>query len=178
MADTSKQIMKADQGKGLSGAESWRPFDMLRRQADRLFDDWETSMFSWPLGRSRMAMPVPSSLGAMDWPNRLSVDVAETADAFEVKADLPGFDEKSVDVSLINGSLKISAQRDEEKEEKDKDYYLHERQSGRFERTFTLPDSVDRDKIEARFKNGVLMITLPKTPEARVPEKKIQIKAA
>jgi HSP20 family molecular chaperone IbpA len=66
----------------------------------------------------------------------------------------------------------------EEKEEKEKDYYVSERRYGSFHRYFQLPEGVDTDKIEASFKKGVLTVTLPKKPEARKPEKKIQVKAA
>ena len=66
----------------------------------------------------------------------------------------------------------------EEKEEKKKDYYLHERLFGSFERCFAVPEGVETDKIEASFKKGVLTVTLPKKPEAQKPEKKIEVKAA
>ena len=66
----------------------------------------------------------------------------------------------------------------EEKEEKKKDHYLHERHFGSFERCFAVPEGVETDKIEASFKKGVLMVTLPKKPEAQKPEKKIEVKAA
>jgi HSP20 family protein len=72
----------------------------------------------------------------------------------------------------------IKGEKQEEKEEKKKDYYLHERSFGSFERQFAVPEGVDTDKIAASFKKGVLTVTLPKTPEAIKPEKKIEIKPA
>jgi HSP20 family protein len=79
-------------------------------------------------------------------------------------------------VKLAQGGLTIKGERQEEREEKQKDYYLHERHIGSFERHFALPEGVDSDKIEASFKNGVLTVRLPKKAEAIKPEKKIEIK--
>jgi len=80
-------------------------------------------------------------------------------------------------VKVVNGNLTIKGEKQEEKEEKKKDYYLQERHFGSFERRFQLPEGVDADKIEASFKKGVLTVTLPKKLEAQKPEKKIDVKA-
>ena len=87
-------------------------------------------------------------------------------------------DEKNIEVKVVNGALTIKGEKQEEKEEKSKDYYLHERNFGSFERSFDVPEGVDVDKIEASFKKGVLTVTLPKKAEAQKPAKKIEIKAA
>ena len=79
-------------------------------------------------------------------------------------------------MKFADGILTIKGEKREEKEERKKDYYLSERRFGSFQRSFQLPDGVDADKIEARFKNGVLTVTLPKSPEAQRKEKKIAIK--
>ena len=81
-------------------------------------------------------------------------------------------------MKVVNGNLTIKGEKQEEKEEKKKDYYLHERHFGSFERSFQVPDAVDADKIEASFKKGVLTVTFPKKAEAQKPEKKIDVKAA
>jgi HSP20 family protein len=107
-----------------------------------------------------------------------AVDIAESDKAYEVTAELPGMDEKNIEVKLTNGNLTIKGEKREEKEEKKKDYYLSERHFGSFERQFRVPEGVDVEKIEASFKKGVLTVTLPKRPEAQKPEKKINIKAA
>jgi HSP20 family protein len=86
-------------------------------------------------------------------------------------------DEKNIEVKVVNGNLTIKGEKQEEKEEKKKDYYLQERHFGSFERRFQLPEGVDADKIEASFKKGVLTVTLPKKLEAQKPEKKIDVKA-
>ena len=107
-----------------------------------------------------------------------AVDLVESDKAYEVTAELPGMDEKNIDVKVTDGRLTIKGEKQEEKEEKKKDYYLHERRFGSFERSFELPESVDAEKIEASFKKGVLTVTLPKKAEAQKPAKKIEVKAA
>ena len=97
--------------------------------------------------------------------------------AYEITADLPGMDDKNIEVKAVDGVLTIKGEKQEEKEEKKKDYYLQERSFGSFQRSFGLPDGVDQDKIEASFKKGVLIVTLPKRPEAQKPTKKIEVKA-
>ena len=103
--------------------------------------------------------------------------MSETDKAYEITAELPGIDEKNVEVSLADGGITIKGEKKEETEEKKKDYYVSERRYGSFDRYFTLPEGVDANKIEASFKNGVLKVTLPKTAEAQKPAKKIEVKA-
>ena len=91
---------------------------------------------------------------------------------------MPGMDEKNIEVKVANSNLSIKGERHEEKEEKEKDYYLRERNFGSFERSFDVPEGVDGDKIEASFSKGVLTVTLPKKPEAQKPAKRIEVKAA
>jgi len=86
--------------------------------------------------------------------------------------------QKNVEVKVANGVLTIKGNKSEEKEESKKGYYLQERNFGFFERSFQVPDGVDRDKIEASFKKGVLTVTLPKKPEAQKAAKRIDVKTA
>ena len=104
--------------------------------------------------------------------------MAEAGTKCEITTELPGMDEKNVDVSVANGALTIKGETREETEEKNKGYHLQERSFGSFERYFRAPDGVDADKIEATFKTGVLTVVLPKTAEAQRAAKKIAIKAA
>jgi HSP20 family protein len=156
--------------------QTWRPLENLRREIDRLFDDFDggfrRSSFRWPT----LDFNVPRPLA---WGDAVpAVDVAEKDDTYEVTAELPGMDEKNIEVKLVNGNLTIKGEKKEEREEKKKDYYLSERKFGSFERSFTVPEGVDADKIEASFKKGVLTVKLPKKPEAVKPEKKIEVKTA
>ena len=158
------------------GLRAW-PFESLRQDIQRVFDDfgmgfWRPSPLHW----SRWAEPLLRR--EMTWRTMPAVDVVESEKAYEITAELPGMDEKSIEVKVTDGYLTIKGEKEEEKEEKKKDYYLHERSFGSFERSFDVPESVDLSKIEATFKKGVLTVTLPKKAEAQTPEKKIEVKAA
>jgi HSP20 family protein len=160
-----------------SALQEWRPFETLRREMDRLFDDFGQGFWRSPVRRS-LAELEPLWSRKLTWGVAPAVDIVEGDKAYEVTAELPGMDEKNIEVKVVNGGLRITGEKKEEKEEKKKDYYLSERRFGSFERYFRLPEGVDADKIEASFKKGVLSVTLPKKPEAQKPEKKIEVKAA
>ncbi len=155
----------------------WAPFETLRREIDRVFNS--VGGGSWPLAFGRPAfqfdLPWPREAG---WALTPAVDVSEKDKEFEIAAELPGLSEKDVEVKLANGNLVIKGEKKEEKEEREKDYYLSERRFGSFVRSFSLPEGVDASKIEATFAKGVLTIKLPKTAEAQKSETKIAVKAA
>jgi len=141
------------------------PFVSLQREMNRVFDDFFKGFAVSPaLSGGLMGSEVPK------------VDVSETEKEVHVSADLPGIDEKDVDVSLANGVLTIKGEKKVEKEEKDKNYHRVERSYGSFQRAIPLPCEVDEDKAEASFKQGVLTIKLPKTKEAQHC-KKIAVKS-
>jgi HSP20 family protein len=154
--------------------QAWQPFDGLRQEIDRLFEDFGGG---WPFRRPLFAAE-PLYRRALTWRAMPAVDVAESEKAYEITAELPGMDEKNIEVKVADGNLIIKGEKQEEKEEKKKDYYLHERKFGSFERSFEVPDTVEADKIEASFKKGILTVTLPKKAEAQKPAKKIEVKAA
>ena len=91
-----------------------------------------------------------------------SVDITEDDKAFTLHADIPGVDPKDIDISMENGVLTIKGERHTENVEEKENYRRVERQSGQFYRRFTLPDSADADKIEAKSAHGVITITIPK----------------
>jgi HSP20 family protein len=105
-----------------------------------------------------------------------AVDVRETDSEFLMEMELPGLTEKDVEVKLENTLLTISSTKDEKKEEKKNGYVMRERKSAHFSRSFVLPEDVDREKIAAEFKNGVLQLTFPKVPAAK--PKTIEVKAS
>ena len=107
-----------------------------------------------------------------------AVDFTETDKSYEVTVELPGMDEKNVEVKLVDHTLTIKGEKRDEKEETKKDYYMRERSFGSFRRIVTVPEGVDADKVEATFKKGILTVTLPKTEEAQRAEKNITIKSA
>ncbi len=158
-----------------SAVQAWRPFETLRREIDRVFQDFGRGLWSFP---SRVSLfDEPFWRRELSWGAAPAVDISESDKAYEITAELPGMDEKNIEVNVANGGLRIRGEKKEEKEEKKKDYYVSERRYGSFERYFPVPDAVDTDKIEASFKKGVLTVTLPKKPEAQKPEKKIDVKA-
>jgi HSP20 family protein len=149
----------------------WEPFERFRQEMDRLFDDFTGGLF----GRS-LFDPMPFRRTEAAFRTMPAVNVAETDEAYEIEAELPGLEEKNIEVKVANGVLSIKGEKQEEKEEKEKDYYRRERSFGSFERSFQLPDNIEADKIEATFKNGVLSVTLPKSAAAQ-QAKKIEVKA-
>jgi HSP20 family protein len=106
------------------------------------------------------------------------IDVSESQDAIEVTAELPGIDEKDVDITLADDVLTISGEKKTEREEQDKDKNWHvvERSYGSFSREIPLPFDPDATKVEAKFDKGVLRIRLPKPAEATKKQQKIEIK--
>ncbi|GBD45015.1 Spore protein SP21 [bacterium HR40] len=139
------------------------PFTAIRREMDRLFDEM-TKSFGLP--RTITGEPVLAP----------RVDVKETEDAIVVQAELPGVEEKDVEIEYADGVLTIRGEKklEREEEEKDKGYYLMERRYGAFLRRLAMPVEVDENRIEASFDKGVLTITLPKKPETQ--PKRIQIR--
>lgn len=178
MTDTRTQVpvkMEKTPARG-SSLQAWYPFDGLHREIDRLFDNFNRGFWRSPFRRSMFDVE-PSMSGLSSWAGEPAVDISESDQAFEIKMELPGMDEKDVEVKLANGGLTIRGEKQEEKEERKKDYYLQERHFGSFERYFRLPDGVDPNKIEASSRKGVLTVTLPKNPEAQKATKKIEVKA-
>ena len=171
MAETSKVPFKPEKA---PTAPTWRPFESLRREIDRLFEDFNGSL--WP-ARSRRSFFDMAPFSGPAWAAP-AVDFAETDKGYEVTAELPGMDEKDIEVKFADGVLTITGEKQDEKEEKKKDYYLHERSYGSFHRALQLPNGIDQDKIEATFNKGVLKVMLPKSAEAQKAEKKIAVKAA
>ncbi|MBW2265687.1 MAG: Hsp20/alpha crystallin family protein [Deltaproteobacteria bacterium] len=102
-------------------------------------------------------------------------DVSETENELIVKAEVPGMDEKEIDINLSNGILTIKGEKKQEKEDKTEQYHTIERHYGSFSRTMQLPSEVEVGKVDATYKDGVLKITLPKAETAKA--RKIEIKS-
>jgi HSP20 family protein len=140
------------------------PFLTLHREMNRLFDD---VFRGFDLASSGIGeRPFDRGIG---WPN---IEVSETGNEVKVTAELPGLDEKDVDIRLSDGVLVISGEKRTETE--DKDRLFSERTYGRFERRIPL-DDIDEEKVNASFKNGVLSVTLPRSAEAKSNVRRIAI---
>jgi HSP20 family protein len=172
----TKLPVKTEEKKG-TPTGPWRPFESLRREIDRVFEDFDGGLWRSPFGRSLFDIQ-PLWQREASRAATPAVDVTESEKAYEITAELPGMDEKNIEVKFADGVLTIKGEKREEKEEKKKDYYLSERSYGSFQRSFQVPDGVVGDKIEATFKNGVLAVTMPKSAETQKATKKIEVKAA
>ena len=148
--------------------EAPSPVVALQREINRVFDGFwrafEHPFSGWFEGRVGLGAP--------------RVDVAETDAGVEVTAELPGMDEKDIEVAVSNDLLTIKGEKKHEREEKKKGYYLAERSYGSFYRAIQLPAGVDGSKATAEFKKGVLTVTAPRTAEAAAKVKKIAVKKA
>lgn len=148
---------------------SFAPFASLQQEIDRLFDDFGRNFFDF--GRNFPSLP---SFGSTELVPRMNV--SETDKAIEITAELPGLEEKDVEINFADDVLTVRGERKEEKEEKEKNYRVFESRYGAFARSVTLPSGTDPNKIKANIDKGILKVTVEK-PEAKVA-KKIEVRAA
>ena len=146
----------------MTSVTRWDPFADLRGTMDRLFDD----------GFSRPWRLIPASNGAV-YEATFPVEVSETEGEIEVKASLPGVKPEEVEITVQNDVLTIKAEHKDTSEEKKRDYYRREIRYGAFHRSMSLPVSVDSDKAEAKYENGVLRLKLPKADALRPKQIKV-----
>ncbi|NJM33972.1 MAG: Hsp20/alpha crystallin family protein [Rhodomicrobium sp.] len=154
----------------------WDPFTNLQREMDQLFNSVRGGFWRSPLGHTVSDLEPYWRRGAGQ-ALAPAVDIAETDKQYELTAELPGLQPEHVEVKLANGVLTIKGEKKEEKEEKKEGYYLSERRYGSFQRAFAVPDGVDAEKVSADFKNGVLTVVMPKSPEVQEKERKIAIQS-
>lgn len=167
----------ADESKSVTRA-GWDRFLNLRNEIDHLFDEIHDN---WPFGSlAQRGKPTSLTTPFVFGDALPAIDVCEKDDRIEIKAELPGMDEKDIDVELTDRMLVISGEKKEEHEEGEKEgnYYVSERRYGSFKRSVAVPDGIDHGKVDATFKNGVLTVVLKKTPESREKTKKIKVKAS
>jgi HSP20 family protein len=137
-----------------------RPFDEMRR----MMEDFWMAPFE-EMGR---------------WSQTFSprVDVKDEDNHVVVSAELPGIDQKDIDVTVTRDSVRISGEKKQEEEKKERGYYRRETSYGSFERVIDLPSEIDENKADAQFSKGVLTIRLPKSEQAQAKQKRIEIKSA
>lgn len=144
--------------------ESRNPLVPIRHDLNRLFDEL-LDVSAWPL-RSVAHVDVFSP----------RIDVVDDESELRVSAELPGMEEKDIAITLDSDGLRIEGEKKEEREEKGKGFYATERSYGSFVRVIPLPYEVDHDKVEAKFKKGVLTVRMPKVADAKAERKQITIK--
>ncbi len=133
------------------------------RTRDSVFDDLFNELYSLPTSFL--------SKSGVDLSPR--IDISETDSEYKIEAELPGINQKEIDVKIDNNILTIKGKKEDIKEEKEKNYHLRERYYGAFQRSISLPNNIEPEKIKASFENGVLNISVPKN-DKRTP-KKIEI---
>jgi len=142
----------------------WEPFRDLvssQKEFDRLFRDAFSPFFR------------QGDLSTRTWAP--PVDIYEDSNNLVLKADLPGVDSKDVEIKVENGTLYLSGERKFEKEVKEENYHRVERSYGAFSRSFSLPNSIDSDKVVAEYKDGQLILTMPKREESKPKTIKVNI---
>ncbi len=156
ISESSKQVVPKKR-------EENNPFALFRQEMNSLFDNFFHGFDMEPSW---------GSLGSFN----PRVDVKESDKEIAIAAELPGMNDKDIDISLTKDTLTIKGEKKQEKEDKGKDYYRMERSYGSFTRMIPLPAEIDTDKAKAEFKKGVLSISLPKTVKAIKETKKIPVK--
>lgn len=148
-----------------------RPFDLWTDRdqffMDQLFDQFRANFSSLFLNPR-----------AIVGENRVPpMDIVDLGDRYEINAELPGISKDNINIEVMSNGVEISAKEDEVIEDKDKDWLRHERISTSFYRYFELPEDIKTEEVDAKMKNGVIILTIPKVkPEPRVETKKIKIK--
>jgi HSP20 family protein len=121
----------------------WRDFESVQRRMRRMFDELDLTPATFP-----------------------AANVYETEGELVIEVEAPGFEESQVDIEITDHTLVVKGEREEEKEQKEKTFWLHERLENTFERRFELPLAADTDKVAASFEKGVLSVHVPKKAEA------------
>lgn len=156
-------VKERETGKKEGELAPFRPFSALEplREIERFFEDFARRPM-WPrLWGEEFAAP--------------AVDLYDKGNEVVLKAELPGMKKEDVEVDISDHMITISGEKKKEEKVENKDYYRLERSSGRFTRTFTLPENVETDKSKASFHDGVLEVHIPKSAEAQGKKKKLEI---
>jgi len=147
--------------------DNYNPLQNLQRDINRVFEDFWT----------RFDRSAPANAGFLSLADPRA-DVFESDEAVEVSVELPGMTEKEIDVSLSDDAVTIRGEKKAERQDRKSGHYLAERSYGSFYRRIPLPPGIDTEKAEAKFRNGVLTLYLPKTEAAREKVRKVEVKGA
>lgn len=142
------------------------PFHLLQRDMNQLFENFAHGFEMW---RPRFVEPLFGDF-------QVRLDLRDNDKDIVLTAEIPGVDPKDIELSVTDDSVVIRGEKVDQKEESEKGYYRSERSFGSFERVVPLPCEIDRDKVDATFKNGVLKVVLSKCMKSNQNEKKIEVK--
>lgn len=182
-----KVPVKSEERQSVILERAWEPLAHFRAEVDRVFDDITSGWFGgghrrrgrWLTEPYRELFAPFAAMAFGDGTTGAALDVVDKDKEIQVLAELPGMEEKDIDVRLSDGMLTIRGEKKEERTEGEEEgsYYVSERRYGSVQRSVRLPQGIDLDKVEASFKNGVLTVTLPKTAEAQEKTRKIEVKS-
>ncbi len=150
------------------------PFRQLHREIDRIMEDFAR--------HHRLAFPagdgvLPTHADGPEWLHP-ALNISETEKEYTISVELPGVDREDVSIEVVGDSLRITGEKKEEAEEKEKGYHRIERSYGSFQRVLDLPEDANGDAVVARMKNGVLTVTIPRKEGARPSSRRIEVQAA
>jgi len=152
-----------------AGADN-SPVAYLHREVDRLFDDFFGQWPSYGFGRS-------FGSGLSDVMLKPTLDLSASDEEYTISIEIPGVDEKDVKLDLANDTLTIRGEKKQQKEEMERNYYRMERSYGSFQRVLSLPEDADQQAVKARFKKGVLTITMPRKSLPQSDVKRIEVQS-
>jgi len=156
-------IRKREKEKGVVPRDYWTPSSLFD-EMERMFDDFRTGMMDFWTPSLRVGPRVPA------------VDVKDAGEEYVIEAELPGMKKEDVEIEIVEGGIRISASKKEEKEERGEGYLRRERGFLSFSRQLPLPENTDTDKVEAKLLDGVLQVNIPKTAEAEEKKKLVEVK--
>ena len=159
------------------GAPEWSIFTDLRREMDRLLEDFGRGWFG---DVTRLIPPALDTMLRSDarFDLRPAVDLVEKDGAWSITAEMPGLDDEAIEVAIVDDVLTQKGEKTVTREDDEKGRHVSERRYGSFARSFRLPEGIDRDRIEASYAGGVLTVTPPKRAVEAPQAKKIEVKAA
>jgi HSP20 family protein len=169
----AKRTEKSLKATKRSDVSAFEPLQTLRRQVDDLFTNFTVT---WP----HFEMPKiewPVLAGADTGGSIAKFDLSENGKSVKVVADIPGVDEKGIEVLVQGGVLTIKGEKKSEREEEGEDFYVSERSFGSFSRAFRLPEGVDEQAVDANFDSGVLTVTLPKLSKKKTGAQRVPVKS-
>lgn len=154
--------------------EGWPSMLSFRKEIDRMFDDFAAGIWrDTPLLRRHE--PFAASPGTALRP---ATELVECDGEYRITAELPGMRAEDIDIRLGEGTITLRGEKSEDRTEEKADYLVSERRYGEFQRSLSLPPGIDTQAVTADFADGVLTVTLPKTPEAKQKERKVTVSSA